>query len=1128
MKSKRDNFFTWLSNEVPSFRLSDYFLVADDLEIFARKKLFIKTSIFDVNDPTVTGKIVTAVSSDKIFRFTHKKQIKNIAELAQYLHKYTKEQASAPFVAKSEGSLPYQNEVDSSIDNLLAALDHAFDSSMMNEAKVSESEASENEFYNEADTTENDVEIVETQKGDAPTVTGDDTKPRETESTYTVDFVNVNDYSFTSPLSVSYFGLLISEFSWHDVYVKTCELLLEDYPSDFESLRDNDGDGSRVFKLIYGESESGRMVAPVKIGEGYYVETKRSASDLIRNIKSLLDYCRVDYENLIIKYKKLQKSEVVSRTTDRGFTLEKEDLSENTFADPLITYLKQCNLTYIDLRHKQGCLWIIGGRDITDKMEVLHKQGIRMHFRSGGGNVTNGKDAWWTKDSLSESIRLANNSDGVEAQSTPGDVALKRCTIQEGRGAFLEWMVSNNINSSSARTASWALTKVSNIAIEQGLTTEQLYTICDAKEVNQILDRLEKNLAFQHYRRQNSVALFAARKYAAFRTDQEASCLPEALPNDRKTADSKEYSNETALKSYSLEKRTLHPGRIEFEEWLLESKCPAGSVKTYSDSVESIGKYILETGLEDRNIFTIRGILRLEKIRETLLCDKNFTARRGVSVAQLDLYALKKYISFRKNSESSDTEDVSRERFAAILHDYFENGFRINSMIDRNRFKKFFADVYGTELSQTDDELLHILKKIGSIQDDRIFMRESNAQNDLLDDIHADIAKAFIDGISCVYFSELFAHYQNKLAEELQIFSPDVLKNQLLLTSYGEYQTSKQYFYRKDRNPDAMSDIQKLLSRSNVPLNYNDIYERLRFIPLDVIRHSLSMAEKIVNVALETYFYAPNLPVSAEELEQIATLIHGQLEQKSYIVDTELRDMINQHCPSIAINTASFSTWGLRNALGVLLGDRFSFKGAIISEHGQEINMSQVFSEFCRSHETMTIEELRQFSKDMNTIIYWETVYEEMVRVSQEEFIRKDQVHFDICATDSVLDELIDGDYEVLQNFKLFLHFPVIDVRWNSFVLESYVANYSQNFKLLHASYTATGCYGAVVRKDSSIAEFKDLVTDVLTNSTQWKNKDDALELLVEKGFLQRKRYSEIDTIIKEANHRRDLLQRSR
>lgn len=90
-----------------------------------------------------------------------------------------------------------------------------------------------------------------------------------------------------------------------------------------------------------------------------------------------------------------------------------------------------------------------------------------------------------------------------------------------------------------------------------------------------------------------------------------------------------------------LPRTSVHPGRTEFEEWLKSTDCPAGTIKTYADAVERIGRFLLDNGLEDRKIYSIRGVSRLERICSALLQSEDFSRSCASGSAQLDLHTLK-------------------------------------------------------------------------------------------------------------------------------------------------------------------------------------------------------------------------------------------------------------------------------------------------------------------------------------------------------------------------------------------------------------------------------------------------------------------------------------------------------
>ena len=321
-------------------------------------------------------------------------------------------------------------------------------------------------------------------------------------------------------------------------------------------------------------------------------------------------------------------------------------------------------------------------------------------------------------------------------------------------------MLKRSYSLSTVRGMASAVAGVSEYANEHGFLSQSLFLLTDYNQLQNFWNKLQNDPDFYKYNRSQNRRFTVAMNHFLNYTKDHGKVVPR--------------SSAAPFQSYAPARSTAHPGRVEFERWLKESNCPAGSIKTYADGVESIGKYLLDNGLEYRNIFSIRGIARIEKIQANLLYDKAYAAKTSAGNASLDCYALKKYIAFRKNDSSGDVDDASLERFSA-----------------RNRFKQFHADAYGEAPSQTDDEIIDILKQIGSIQDERIFLRKNSAQNDLLDDIQSEIAEAFADEISCVYFSELFAKHQDELAAQLQVFSSDVLKELLLSTSYGAYRASK-------------------------------------------------------------------------------------------------------------------------------------------------------------------------------------------------------------------------------------------------------------------------------------------------------------------------------------------------
>ena len=1041
LKNNQDQFLKWLAERVSASKLSDYYLLIPEIDSFARINRIYAGSLFDVYD--------TATALNLVGCLGRKRQNKKMTDLAAFYHKYLEENPSLSSQHKQTESISSSPQKEPQPSKPVNKHENA-DLFRIPESNLLQGQAtdtdrvfsvnSSGELYvcDPGITSDKIITLAESRDTGASETIGDKEKTAEsTESEEkTVDFYHKTSYAFTKPVSASYFGDNFYESSWRTLYKKLCKLLALDYPDVFKTLRDQSTSGNREY-MVYDSEIAKSLTKPYEVANGIFVETNRSATDLMESIRKLLDACLVDYENVEIRY--VQKPQ-------------------------------------------------------TSKDEEIFVPVIAQNGKAG---------------------QVPSASDNSKIKS------------EQMRQAFIAWMQKNGYSQSSCNGYASALLTIGEFAKEKGVATRSFFEMTDPNESAEVWRKLRLLPEYISYNRDQHNRFSAAiKQFIVFH-----STYNKAAPISSKAQTTSDTGNPAAAqkKSAGSQKRTpAHPGMVEFEKWLSESNCPSGSIKTYLHRVEKIGKYLLDNGLEERNIFSIRGIARLERIRESLQKDENFQSSEGVGMASLALFALKKYISFRKNDTSDDVDSEIADRFSAILKDEFDNGYRVASLIDRNRFKQFYSDRYGDDIQLSDEELVLTLAKIGTVQEERIFMREGAGSDDLLDDIQADIAKTFKEGASCIYYSELFYKYQTVLADRLQVFDVDVMKKLLVETSYREYFPGKDFFFLYGRSYDVSNDVKKFMLHASEPMTYDEIHERLWYIPRDVIKQTLRASSDMINVAQETYMHINHFPISADELKRISELINGQLSQRSFITDAELRELIEKNCPSVAINTESYSARGLRGALSVLLKDQFSFNGTVISRRGVALRKGQVYEEFCSSHELMTFDDLQAFAKEMSKgLIPWDTVMDVMLRISQSEFMPKGSVNFDIAATDRVLDELMEGQYMPLGSFRLFLHYPPVNVKWNKYLLESYVAGYSAKFRLVHSSWLAYDCCGAIVRRDSKLKDFEDIVTDALAHSDEWKTANDALAFLSTQGYLLDKRWTKINTILPEAKRRRERLKDS-
>ena len=110
-------------------------------------------------------------------------------------------------------------------------------------------------------------------------------------------------------------------------------------------------------------------------------------------------------------------SKIVSQAAELGFQfrlnapqnawyledMKKENIRRPTVIEPsvkkdtIITILEKRGVAYIDKRQENGNLWIIGGQELKDIVEIAKTIGVYFHFKPEGGRISKHKPAWWAK-----------------------------------------------------------------------------------------------------------------------------------------------------------------------------------------------------------------------------------------------------------------------------------------------------------------------------------------------------------------------------------------------------------------------------------------------------------------------------------------------------------------------------------------------------------------------------------------------------------------------------------------------------------------------------------------------------------------------------------------------------------
>jgi hypothetical protein len=269
-------------------------------------------------------------------------------------------------------------------------------------------------------------------------------------------------------------------------------------------------------------------------------------------------------------------------------------------------------------------------------------------------------------------------------------------------------------------------------------------------------------------------------------------------------------------------------------------------------------------------------------------------------------------------------------------------------------------------------------------------------------------------------------------------------------------------------------------------------------------------------------FLIDSMGITAEDLESIEIIINEALNVHNCMFGNELLTSIQNQLPGLYESIRDFGDRGIRGAIAYKLKDKFKFNANIICKIGANIDNAEVFRSFAKSERYFTLSALINLKEQIGVgNVYFEAVNEVSSRINDNDYVPNEALQFDSATIDAVLNQIVIGNMCSLKEASNFAIYPSTCYPWTEYLLESYVAKYSDEFKLCHGGYAEGKCCGAVVKKSVSLNSIDDVVVEYLVLNREIQTSKEALERLVDDGFIARKRYKNIEDLLIIAKARR-------
>lgn len=588
------------------------------------------------------------------------------------------------------------------------------------------------------------------------------------------------------------------------------------------------------------------------------------------------------------------------------------------------------------------------------------------------------------------------------------------------------------------------------------------------------------------------------------------------------------YSTQHARKALNNINPKKNGIKQAFIQWLKGTGISQKTSEIYSASISRAERFASEHGFENTDLYiedteiikkTANALFQSD---EFITINKNLHNQLSSAIYKLyDFAGIKEqlnYTSRRMNAISQPKKTFYDANYEKILKERFQKGYRFGSVIDRKKFIAYLQDETQQPLNISDNEIDNNIKSMGIMVDERVYIASSLFPDEKKEALISTIERKIESGARNIYFDTLFQDLSYDF-EGTNIFSPEMLAAYLNAVAsdkfifYKNYLTSCNY---EELNP--IDELRDLLRNEGVALTYNQIFEKLPHITESRIKQLLNFYPEFINNGKESYFHKDIIHITENDLAGIKKIIEKSLIEYEYLMGSELIESIKKTYPSIFDNNSSITDVGLRKYFSSVFDKDYSFNGDIISYKKNDLTMVDVFAKFCQNTPHFTLQEL----SNINNQIYLETVYCNSIRINQQEFIGHKSINFPQKEIDDAIGLFCLNEYIPIKAINQYGTFPDVGFKWNEYLLESYVFNHSEQYKLVHNTFNENVCVGAIVKKNSGINNIDELFANVLANSTVILNSDSALNYLCNEGYLARRNYKGIDSIIIKAQELRN------
>ncbi|MGI6767741.1 MAG: sigma factor-like helix-turn-helix DNA-binding protein [Bacilli bacterium] len=421
------------------------------------------------------------------------------------------------------------------------------------------------------------------------------------------------------------------------------------------------------------------------------------------------------------------------------------------------------------------------------------------------------------------------------------------------------------------------------------------------------------------------------------------------------------------------------------------------------------------------------------------------------------------------------------QKYKFILFKYFPKGIYIYKNEEIQKFINYYIKEY------SDTSIL--VKNLRSIQG--IFSRfcclidkgKYNSE-DKMPKINKEILsqiESFIDEIGGIaFYDSIFSNFKKSLKE-------NNVKNKYLLQGLLKKEFGEKYFYFKD----YISKFQDVSFRQIVTdyansfskkFSTRDIKKHFPYIKSYLIENALIYNPNIINMTNKNWIIANKIACSEKEKTLLETKLTELIIKFDFASAQKIYEEVRFHIYEFLQNNDIDNRHALFNVLKYLYKDKFNFNYPVLTRIGVEAkNIVDVVKEFIFKYDEILILDIKHFCENfgfytgMTELL--KGISQDYLRINEEKLAKIDLVGLNDNHIREIKRLLLVYLYKKkgrnlnLINYKIF---PVLNYKWNKYLLASLIESKIKELKVIPKSPTVLNTDYIVVKSDLNIKNYEE------------------------------------------------------